>query len=94
MAETGDDGVVQAEPVRQPRHNHEDGQGLLLGMRVNVLVGKYSTQASSSTTGRSRSRQGSVVGDERKDGKGLMGMGVNVFVGKCPTKASWSTIAQ
>ena len=32
VTETGDDGIVQAEPVCQPRHNNEDGKGLLLGM--------------------------------------------------------------
>ena len=49
VAETGDDGIVQAEPVCQPRHDHEDGKGLL---RVNVFVRTYSTQASWSTMAR------------------------------------------
>ena len=78
MAETGDDGIVQAEPVRQPRHDHEDGEGLLLGMGEYICwLGNIFMPSYIYIIYIRQPRH------DREDGKGLLGMRVNVFVGKC-----------
>ena len=38
MAEGGDEGVVQAHPVRQPRHDDKDSKGLDISFSSNAWV--------------------------------------------------------